>query len=621
MADARRYPVGGELLTPDSASFRVWAPEAMRLTVEIDGVPMVMRRDADGYFAAERPARSGSRYGFRFPDDPRLYPDPASRWQPDGPEGPSALVDPSSFEWHDAAWQGVALAGQVLYEMHVGTFTADGTWRAAEARLPQLRELGVTVIQMMPVAEFAGAFGWGYDGVQWFAPMHTYGTPADLQHFVDTAHRLGLAVILDVVYNHLGPSGNFLPRFSPHYFTERHKNDWGAALNFDDERAHGMRELVLANVEYWIRDYHLDGFRLDAVQQLFDDSTEHIVAAIARVARAAAAPRQVIVIAEHEPQHARLMRPVGDGGYGLDGVFNEDFHHSMRVTLTGIRDAYLSDYSASSREWLALVQAGFLFQGQYYPWQSAPRGAPALDRPSHQFIAFIENHDQVANLSSGRRLIDVTSPPWWRAISAFLLLGPWTPLLFQGQEWGSRVPFRYFADHVADLQPMVHRGRQEFVSQFARAASVQHPELTADAAIGRPVFEACRPFEDIPVELEPSWQMHRDLLRLRHDDPSLGQHAARLLGATLGDQSLALRFAGRQPLDDRLLIVNLSHDLNIAATSEPLCAPPESCAWSVLWCSEDPRYGGEGLGACAPPQVVVATGHATTVFHPVPVRA
>ena len=289
--------------------------------------------------------------------------------------------DASSFEWHDAAWEGVALPGQVLYEIHVGTFTADGTWRAAAARLPQLRELGVTVIQMMPVAEFAGDFGWGYDGVQWFAPMHTYGTPADLQHFVDTAHQLGLGVILDVVYNHLGPSGNFLPRFSPHYFTERHKNEWGTALNFDDERAHGMRELVLTNVEYWIRDFHLDGFRLDAAQQLFDASSEHILTAIARVARDAAAPRSVIVIAEHEPQHARLMRPAADGGYGLDGLFNEDFHHSTRVTLTGIRDAYLSDYTGSSREWLALAQSGFLFQGQYYPWQSAPRGAPALDRP------------------------------------------------------------------------------------------------------------------------------------------------------------------------------------------------------------------------------------------------
>ena len=620
MAAARRYPIGAELLAPDRASFRVWAPEAAALTIEVDGVPLPMQHDADGYFAAEAPARSGSRYGFRFPDDPRLYPDPASRWQPEGPEGASALTDASSFDWDDTAWSGVALPGQVLYELHIGTFTAEGTWRAAEARLPGLCALGVTVIQMMPVAEFAGDFGWGYDGVQWFAPMHTYGSPADLQHFIDTAHRLGLAVILDVVYNHLGPAGNFLPRFSPHYVTDRHKNEWGTALNFDGERAHGMRELVLTNVQYWIRDFHFDGFRLDAAQQLFDDSPEHILTAIARVAREAAAPRPVIVIAEHEPQHARLMRPVADGGYGLDGLFNEDFHHSARVALTGVREAYLSDYAGTSREWLALAQSGFLFQGQYYGWQSAPRGAPALDRLSHQFVTFIENHDQVANLASGRRLVDVTSPSWWRAMTAFLLLGPWTPLLFQGQEWGSRLPFRYFADHGPDLQPLVHAGRQEFLGQFVRSASMHDAEATAGASLGRPVFEACRPFGDVAVELEPYWQMHRDLLGLRRHDPSLGQHAVRLAGATLGERSLALRFAGRQPDHDRLLIVNLSPDLNIAAASEPLCAPPESSAWSVLWCSEDPRYGGAGLAACAPPMVVVATGHAATVFHPVPVQ-
>jgi maltooligosyltrehalose trehalohydrolase len=476
----------------------------------------------------------------------------------------------------------------------------------------------VTVVQMMPVAEFAGAFGWGYDGVQWFAPMHTYGTPADLQHFVDTAHRLGLGVILDVVYNHLGPTGNFLPAFSPWCFTDRHPNEWGAALNFDGEQSAGMRELVLTNVAYWIREFHMDGFRLDATQQIFDDSPEHLVAAIARVAREAAVLKSIIVVAEHEPQHARLMRPASDGGYGLDGLFNEDFHHSVRVALTGIRDAYLSDYHGNSREWLALAQSGFLFQGQYYSWQSGRRGAPALDRPPHQFIGFIENHDQVANLASGRRLIELTSPSWWRAMTALLLLGPWTPLLFQGQEWGSRVPFRYFADHGPELQPKVHAGRREFVSQFARAASFHDPEPTADAAIGRAVFEACRLHDETTTGSEPAWQMCRDLLKLRAEDTGLGQQTARLLGTTVGDRTLALRFVGTQPASDRLLIINLAPDVNIADLAEPLCAPPEACAWSVLWSSEDPRYGGGGLGACAPPRRVVATGHAATVFHPVP---
>jgi maltooligosyltrehalose trehalohydrolase len=615
---ARRYPLGPELLTPELASFRIWAPAHTSVSIEVGGVTTPMQSEAAGYFSATLAASVGCRYGFRLGSDERLYPDPASRWQPEGPEAPSALADLSAFEWRDRAWPGVALPGQVLYEMHVGTFTRDGTWRAAEARLPRLRELGVTVVQMMPVAEFAGGFGWGYDGVQWFAPMHAYGIPADLQHFVDTAHQLGLAVILDVVYNHFGPAGNFLPAFSPYCFADRKASEWGPTLNFDGERSEGMRELVLSNVAYWVREFHIDGFRLDATQQIVDDSPEHIVAAIARVAREAAVLKSVIVVAEHEPQHARLLRPASDGGYGLDGLFNEDFHHSMRVALTGNRDAYLTNYRGSSREWLALAQSGFLFQGQYYPWQSSTRGAPALDRPSHQFIAFLENHDQVANQAAGRRLIEMSSPSWWRAMTALLLLGPWTPMLFQGQEWAARVPFRYFADHGPELQPRVQAGRRKFTDQFSRTASFTDGRQMVDDHIGRSVFEACRLRDEAPVEDEPAWRMCRDLLALRRDDPGLGQRAGRLLGAALGDQTLALRFVGTQAADERLLIVNLAPDLNIAAIPEPLCAPPEACAWSVLWCSEDPRYGGGGLGACTPPRVVEATGHAATVFHPLP---
>jgi len=615
MPNPRRHPVGAEFVAPGLASFRVWAPAHTAVQVEVDAVITAMQSEPGGYFVAEIPAAPGARYGFRLGDDPFLYPDPASSWQPEGPEAPSALVDLSRFEWRDLGWKGISLPGQVLYEMHVGTFTTEGTWRAAEAQLPALRDLGVTVVQMMPIAEFAGTFGWGYDGVQWFAPMHTYGAPDDFQHFVDTAHQLGLAVILDVVYNHLGPAGNFLPKFSPHYFSDAYANEWGDALNFDGPSSEGMRELVLANVDYWVREFHVDGFRLDATQQIFDESAEHILAAIARVARDAAVLKSVILIAEHEPQHARLMRPVTEGGYGLDGVFNEDLHHSIRVALTGIRDAYLSDYSGRSREWLAAVQSGFLFQGQYYPWQSGTRGAPALDRGPHQFVAFLENHDQVANLASGLRLIDVASPAWWRAMAALLALGPWTPMLFQGQEWGSRVPFRYFADHEAALQRLVHSGRREFVSQFARCAFMAADLTQPEDFIGRPVFEASR-LDERPAASQRLWQMHQDLFRLRREDPSLGQNAPRLLGATLNEEALALRFVGGAPADERLLIVNLSPDLNVAAISEPLCAPPEGCHWSVLWCSEDPRYGGGGLAACTPPRIVMATGHATTVYRP-----
>jgi maltooligosyltrehalose trehalohydrolase len=466
----------------------------------------------------------------------------------------------------------------------------------------------------MPVAEFAGRFGWGYDGVQWFAPTRNYGAPSDLQHFVDAAHQAGLGVILDVVYNHLGPSGNFLGHFDRRWQSSRHKNEWGEALNFDGDGAEAMRSLVLSNVRYWIREFHFDGFRLDAAQQLFDDSPDHIIAAISRTARDAAGTRNVIVIAEHEPQDARLMRPPAAGGYGVDGIFNEDFHHSCRVALTGVREAYFTDYHGTSREWLALAERGFLFQGQYYSWQKQPRGSPALDCEPARFICFLENHDQVANSASGRRLIDLAGEPAWRALTAYLLLGPWTPLLFQGQETGTDVPFRYFADHAESLQPLVIAGRREFLGQFTRFANQAVPS-TFDTSMGADVFESCR-LGHAHDRGARCVGLVTDLLALRRDDPTLGQHAVRLFGATAGDRTLLLRFQGATPPLDRLLVVNLDPDLNLATLPDPIVAPPGDHEWQPRWCSEDPRYGGSGIAAVEPPARLIATGRAATVFEP-----
>jgi maltooligosyltrehalose trehalohydrolase len=610
----RQYPVGAELVSRDHASVRVWAPDHEAVDAVVDGVVTRLQREGDGHFAAIVRARSGARYGFRLPGDERVYPDPASRWLPEGPDGLAAMVDLAAYRWHDAAWRGVQLPGQVLYELHVGTCTRAGTWRAAEALLPRLREMGVTVIEMMPIAEFAGRFGWGYDGVQWFAPTRNYGEPSDLQHFVDAAHQAGLGVILDVVYNHLGPSGNFLGRFDRRWQSSRHQNEWGEALNFDGDGAAAMRSLVLSNVRYWIREFHFDGFRLDAAQQLFDDSPDHIIAAISRTAHEAVATRSVIVIAEHEPQDARLMRPPAAGGFGVDGIFNEDFHHSCRVALTGVRDAYFTDYHGTSREWLALAERGFLFQGQYYSWQQQPRGTPALDCEPARFICFLENHDQVANSASGRRLIDLAGEAPWRALNAYLLLGPWTPLLFQGQESGSEIPFRYFADHAADLQRLVIAGRHEFLGQFPRFANRAVPS-TSDDSMGADVFESCRLGRG-DDRAARCLELVTDLLALRRDDPTLGQHAARLFGATVGERTLLLRFQGATPSLDRLLVVNLDPDLNLATLPDPIVAPPGDHEWRTRWCSEDPRYGGSGVAAVEHPMRLIATGRAATVFEP-----
>jgi maltooligosyltrehalose trehalohydrolase len=610
----REYPVGAQFESSGHVSLRVWAPEHRQLEVVVEGVATRLEREDDGHFSTILRAVPGARYGIRLPGDARVYPDPASRWLPDGPDGLSSMVDLGAYSWHDDAWRGVALPGQVIYEMHIGTCTRPGQWRSAEALLPRLRDLGITVIQMMPIAEFAGLFGWGYDGVQWFAPTRNYGKPSDLQHFVDAAHQIGLGVILDVVYNHLGPSGNFLERFDRRWQSARHRNEWGEALNFDGEGAHFMRSLVLSNVRYWIKEFHFDGFRLDAAQQMFDDSPDHIIAAIGRTAREAAGPRSVIVIAEHEPQDARMIRPPSADGYGLDGIFNEDFHHSCRVALTGLRDAYFSDYLGTSREWLALVERGFLFQGQYYSWQRQPRGAPALDREPPQFICFLENHDQVANSAAGLRLIDLAGEAAWRAMTAYLLLGPWTPLIFQGQESGSDTPFRFFADHAPDLQARIVDGRREFLGQFTRFAEEAVPS-TAHPSIGEDVFDACRAGPELPRAVRCR-QLFADLLTMRRHDPTLGQHAERLSGATAGDRTLLLRFEGATSSIDRLVVVNLDPDVNLAALPDPIVAPPANHEWRVRWCSEDPKYGGSGIVAIAPPERLIAGGRATTVFEP-----
>jgi maltooligosyltrehalose trehalohydrolase len=600
----RPVAVGPTALGDQRFHLRVWAPQARRVEAVVDGTAMAMNNEPGGYWTVEVAAPSGTRYGFRLGDGTEVLPDPASHWQPDGVRALSALWDPSGHDWADRDWPGLELRGQVLYELHVGTFTRPGTWSAALAELPRLQALGVTVIQMMPIAAFAGKFGWGYDGVFWNAPFAGYGTPGDLQAFVDGAHALGLGVILDVVFNHLGPAGNVLAQYSPHYFSERHNNEWGDALNFDGSESHGLRTLVLTVVEHWIRDFHFDGFRLDAVQQIVDESGAHVLQVLTETARKAAAPRKVIVVAEHEPQHAHLMRSPVEGGYGLDGIFNDDLHHSWRVALSGTREAYLSDYSGTSREWLAGLR-GFLYQGQRYTWQSANRGASALDRPPWQFIAFLENHDQVANLAGGLRLHAQTSPAWWRALSALLLLGPWTPLLFQGQEWRSLQPFRYFCDHDQPLQDAVARGRSEFVAQFTRARD----QPRASLEIGSAAHEASILVSPASVEDTVEWRLFRDLLHLR---AAVVTADAPPLASVPNDDSLLVRY--ETGADAWLVVTNLGPDLELATLADPLVASPHG-TWSLRLCTHHPQYGGAGVASSLAPWGLMATGHATSVFY------
>jgi len=598
----RRLPIGAEPVGDGRTHVRVWAPRASRIAVLVDdGAETPLEREESGYFSGVMAAGAGSRYRFRVDDDDRLYPDPASRFQPDGPHGSSEVVDPAAFQWTDDGWPGVSLDDAVVYELHIGTFTRQGTWAAAAAELPELARLGVTIVEVMPVAEFDGRFGWGYDGVDLFAPSHLYGRPDDFRRFVDAAHRAGLGVMLDVVPNHVGPSGNYLRAFSPAYFTDRYENEWGEAINFDGADSGPVREFFTENAGYWISEFHLDGLRLDATQQVFDTSADHILTAIGRRAREAAIGRRVVIVAENERQDTRLVRPIAEGGYGLDAAWNDDFHHSAMVALTGRAEAYYIDTRGGPQELLSALKYGYLYQGQHYHWQKNRRGTPGLDLSPKHFVTFLQNHDQVANSARGVRGDRLTSPGRWRAMTALLLLAPSTPMLFQGQEFSASAPFLYFADFPdTALIAAVRKGRSEFLTQF-RSIARMADRLPLDDPCSRATFDQCRLDLRERDTHAAAYALHVDLLQLRHAMRAIreGPHC-RIDGAVLSPYALAIRFMTETHADDRVLIVNIDADLRRPSIAEPLLAPPADADWSMVWCSEDPAYGGSGIGDVLP---------------------
>lgn len=588
----RKLPIGAEP-RPGGVHFRVWAPQSRSAQVElIDGgkirktVPL--SGEKDGYFSGLiEEFRPGALYKYRL--DSGSFPDPASRFQPEGPHGPSQVVDPAAFKWTDQDWKGVSVKDLVIYEMHLGTFTAEGTWRAAAAQLKELRDLGITAVEIMPIADFPGRFGWGYDGVDLFAPTRLYGNPDEVRSFINTAHELGIAVILDVVYNHVGPDGNYLKHFSTDYFSSDYKCEWGEAINFDGRNSRPVREFFLSNARYWIDEFHFDGLRLDATQQIFDRTSPHILKEITAAARAAAKERTIFVVGENESQHAKLIRRAESGGYGLDALWNDDYHHTAFVAATGRREAYYSDYTGTPQEFISAAKYGFLFQGQLYSWQKQRRGTPALDLSQKQFVVFLENHDQVANSLRGQRMHEITSPGKLRTLVALTLLSPGIPMLFQGEEFGASTPFLFFADHNPELNKLVSKGRGEFLTQFRSIALEKSRSLLrepGDAA----TFAACKLDLSEREKNSEMYQLYRDLLRIRHEDRSI-REAKFIDGAVLGEHAFLLRyFSG----DDRLLLVNLGAELRLNPGPEPLLAPLEGMGWRVLWSSEDHKYGGFG---------------------------
>jgi maltooligosyltrehalose trehalohydrolase len=480
--------------------------------------------------------------------------------------------------------------------------------------LDELARIGVTVVEMMPIAEFAGRFGWGYDGVDLYAPSHVYGEPDDLRRFVDRAHAVGIGVILDVVYNHLGPDGNYLGDFSPDYFTDRYTNDWGRALNFEGPAA--AREFFVQNAAYWIDEFHFDGLRLDATQDIKDASREHVIASLVSRARAAAGARSILIVAENEPQHTRIVRPTDRGGYGADALWNDDAHHTAVVALTGHREAYYTDYQGSAQELISCARFGYLYQGQRYSWQKKRRGASALDLLPQAFVTYLENHDQIANSAFGRRLHQLASPARFRALTAWMLLGPATPMLFQGQEFSSSRPFLYFADHRPELAESIRNGRREFLAQFPSARD-WHVQETLPSPTDDATFASCKLDFSERARHPEAYALHADLLALRRDDAVLSRAGLyRPEGAVLGPGAFLLRYIDSER-GDRLLVVNLDCDLDFTPAREPLLAPPDGTRWTLTWSSEAPAYGGQGTPQIDPDAGWLIPGGCALLFTPV----
>jgi malto-oligosyltrehalose trehalohydrolase len=505
-------PFGAEL-RDDGVTFRLWAPSRKDARVEVDGAEHVMEPRPGGWFERAVPgARAGARYAFAFPDVDVRVPDPASRFQPDGVHAPSQVIDPRAYTWRTNAWHGRPLHETVVYELHVGTFTPEGTYAAATERLGELASLGITAIELMPLAQPAGTRNWGYDGVLPFAPQHAYGTPDELKAFVDAAHAHGLCVMLDVVYNHFGPEGNYLHAFAEPFFTERHHTPWGAAINVDADHAQTVREFFVQNALYWLREYRFDGLRLDAVHEIRDDSPRPFLDELGARVRAAVEPsRHVYLVLENDKNEVHLLDK-------YDAQWNDDAHHAFHVLLSGERDGYYRDYAREPARLLARALAeGFAYQGEPSEHRGgAARGEPSAQLAATAFVDFLQNHDQIGNRAFGERISALAPREAVRAATAVLLLAPSIPLLFMGEEWAASTPFLFFSDFGAELGEAVTDGRRR---EFAAWPAFSDPALR----------------ERIPDPQNPR-TMRRSTLRW--DERDDGDHAAML---KLHTELLALR--------------------------------------------------------------------------------
>jgi maltooligosyltrehalose trehalohydrolase len=586
-----------------SIRWRVWAPLARQVELVLpgDGRRRVrMTPEEHGYFThAEAGVREGQRYVYCLDGGDEL-PDPASRWQPDGVHWPSAVLYPERFAWTDRDWKGVPREDLVLYELHVGTFTREGRFDAVIPRLEALRQLGVTAVELMPVAQFPGARNWGYDGVHLFAAQNSYGGPHGLWRLVDACHAHGLAVFLDVVYNHFGPEGNYLSRFGP-YFTDQYRTPWGRAVNYDGAGCDPVREFVLDNVRQWLEDFHFDGLRLDAVHAIYDFSPYHILRAVKDVAARVAdrTGRRIQVIAESDLNDVRLLLPPERGGCGLDAQWSDDFHHAVHASLTGERQGYYADFGPAG-DFPRLLEQTFLHAGTFSRHRNRRHGAPAGGLPGDRFVVSIQNHDQVGNRARGDRLGTLLRPEAQRLAASLMLLAPHLPLLFMGEEYGETNPFPFFCSFEdPELIAAVRRGRREEFAAFAWQGEVPDPQAEATFASAR---------------LSWSWpegtpqgglrRLYRDLLAARRAWPALrdfSRRSARLLPES-GPAPVLELVRGGESAGPLRIYVNLG-DRPVVRTDMP--AGGDLLFSSAAHCYGGPRAAVAPGGALAPYECAV----------------
>jgi maltooligosyltrehalose trehalohydrolase len=519
-------PFGAQITDDGRVRFRLWAPGARRVDLSLqDGQGgaqiLPMNSLADGYYEIiTDKAKAGSRYRYRINGENEV-PDPASRLNPEDVHGPSQVVDPTEFEWTDDAWRSRAWHEAVIYEMHVGTFSPEGTFAGAEARLDHLVELGVTVIELMPIADFPGKRGWGYDGVLLYAPETAYGTPNQLKSFIATAHARGIAVMLDVVYNHFGPEGNYLGMYSPQFFTDRHHTPWGEAINFDGEQARPVRDFYINNTLYWLEEYHFDGLRFDAVHAIVDDSKQHIMTEIAETARTyAGGDRNIYLVLENGANQARFLGAPGRSNK-YDAQWDDDVHHCLHTILTGETDGYYMDYAEHPHAKLCRSLAeGFVYQGEYSKHENQERGERSSHLPPTAFVIFLQNHDQIGNRALGERLGHIVkNENALRAATAVLLLAPSPPMLFMGEEWNAPEPFPYFCDFEPELAAKVREGRKKEFRHFDRFRDPAHAAGLPDPTIAATLKSARLDWSKLTVAGHEDWlDLYRRLLMIRQRD-------------------------------------------------------------------------------------------------------